>query len=458
MVPPDDDTFQTNLRKRVGERSRVDTNPASLRYHRGVLVQHEPLAEWKDLRKHATEGFLVTALKNMFLFLVKALMGSPFFSEKQLAVLREYRNFGEDRSILYRWILSKFYDSIVHLLPLWMAPNLVTFIGLLCAVTSHGIVLYFCPELDDDASRVVYLLAFVGLFIYMVLDNLDGRQARRTKSSSPLGHLFDHGCDALNVTLSGLTFATVIRLGASFWTIFIVWVYGMLPFFFATLEEFFTGALILRQINGPNEGLIIMQVLYLFTALKGSNFWKQQVSFFNLRFPIPWNKFLILLAVPLCVPTVIGNYREIWRDAVRKRKCLKTRKIRSFQYAWPFISFSCCMFLWFAQSSVLQSHLFVFVWTCGLVFFALVTRLIVAHLTHSEYETVFFIEAPFMIGAINSVFSALLGRELVPDTFLLYSAFIMCSFLNVIRVFQIVNELTNALQISCFTLARSHHH
>jgi ethanolaminephosphotransferase len=36
------------------------------------------------------------------------------------------------------------------------------------------------------------------------IDNLDGKQARRTKSSSPLGLLFDHGCDALNCTVATL--------------------------------------------------------------------------------------------------------------------------------------------------------------------------------------------------------------------------------------------------------------
>ena len=37
--------------------------------------------------------------------------------------------------------------------------------------------------------------------MYVHLDCLDGKQARRTKSSSPLGQLFDHGCDALSVNL-----------------------------------------------------------------------------------------------------------------------------------------------------------------------------------------------------------------------------------------------------------------
>jgi phosphatidylglycerophosphate synthase len=36
------------------------------------------------------------------------------------------------------------------------------------------------------------------LFIYQTLDAIDGKQARRTKSNSPLGELFDHGCDGVS--------------------------------------------------------------------------------------------------------------------------------------------------------------------------------------------------------------------------------------------------------------------
>lgn len=42
-----------------------------------------------------------------------------------------------------------------------------------------------------------FLCAF-GLFIYQSLDAIDGKQARRTGTSSPLGELFDHGCDSLS--------------------------------------------------------------------------------------------------------------------------------------------------------------------------------------------------------------------------------------------------------------------
>lgn len=38
------------------------------------------------------------------------------------------------------------------------------------------------------------------MWTYSTLDAIDGKQARRTKSSSPLGQLFDHGCDAFSVS------------------------------------------------------------------------------------------------------------------------------------------------------------------------------------------------------------------------------------------------------------------
>jgi ethanolaminephosphotransferase len=47
----------------------------------------------------------------------------------------------------------------------------------------------------------VYLFAAFAVVFYTWLDCFDGKQARRTGTSSPLGQLFDHGCDALSVNL-----------------------------------------------------------------------------------------------------------------------------------------------------------------------------------------------------------------------------------------------------------------
>lgn len=68
------------------------------------------------------------------------------------------------------------------------------------------------------------------------LDNLDGKQARRTGSSSPLGLLFDHGCDALNVSVGTLTMACVLQLGATWKTLSLAWS-AHVVFICATWEE-----------------------------------------------------------------------------------------------------------------------------------------------------------------------------------------------------------------------------
>ena len=71
--------------------------------------------------------------------------------------------------------------------------------------------------MEEEAPRWVYATAGLSLLLYQILDVADGKQARKTGNSSPLGLLFDHGCDALNVVISACTFASTIRLGATYW-------------------------------------------------------------------------------------------------------------------------------------------------------------------------------------------------------------------------------------------------
>jgi len=50
------------------------------------------------------------------------------------------------------------------------------------------------------------------VFTYQNLDNVDGKQARRTGNSTPLGMLFDHGCDAFGLIFLCLGVGRVIGL------------------------------------------------------------------------------------------------------------------------------------------------------------------------------------------------------------------------------------------------------
>ena len=108
--------------------------------------------------------------------------------------------------------------GIVELLPLWLAPNLITLIGIFGLVVAYVVTLFYLPGLAGanncsamrklprlrvistapghaagNGPRWLYYLNGFSVFWYLHLDCLDGKQARRTKSSSPLGQLFDHG-------------------------------------------------------------------------------------------------------------------------------------------------------------------------------------------------------------------------------------------------------------------------
>lgn len=74
------------------------------------------------------------------------------------------------------------------------SPNLITVLGLLPSVIMTAVAATYAPTLDGTTppAWVCYATA-AAVFFYSTMDNMDGKQARRTGSSSPLGTLFDHG-------------------------------------------------------------------------------------------------------------------------------------------------------------------------------------------------------------------------------------------------------------------------
>lgn len=123
--------------------------------------------------------------------------------------LKRYRYRGSDNSLLYNYVLNPVYNRLVVLFPMWLAPNLITVIGFLAIVVSHIITLYYSPNMHEVAPRWVYALNGCAVLFYQMMDAVDGKQARRTGSSSPLGLIFDHGCDAVR------SFSRIVSLCSS---------------------------------------------------------------------------------------------------------------------------------------------------------------------------------------------------------------------------------------------------
>ncbi|KAJ3202758.1 hypothetical protein HK099_001750 [Clydaea vesicula] len=191
-------------------------------------------------------------------------------SKKALDNLKLYKYASIDKSFISNHILRHYWNACTELFPLWIAPNLITLIGFSFVILSFLLSLIFTPNYDyKDPSWLFYFYAF-SLWTYSTFDNVDGKQARRTGSSSPLGELFDHGCDALNCCFGAMVQASGLGLGYSWYSVSLLFI-TFTPFFFSTWETYHTGALYLGYINGPTEGLIMACVMLSMSGYFGKD-------------------------------------------------------------------------------------------------------------------------------------------------------------------------------------------
>ena len=191
-------------------------------------------------------------------------------------------------------VLNPVWTWLTELLPLWMAPNLVTLLGATCCFLSYGITWYYVPQFDDLADTElggppdwVIFLSGVCTIIYFTMDCMDGKQARRTQSSSPLGQLFDHGFDCL-CNLSHISMqAAYLSLGGRTAPYWFLGFQGSLffAFFLAQWEEYYTGVLPHAcgnfGVTEVNYGLGLFAIVN--SCLNRKDFWSTRIPFVQLE-------------------------------------------------------------------------------------------------------------------------------------------------------------------------------
>jgi ethanolaminephosphotransferase len=91
---------------------------------------------------------------------------------------------------VYKYLLSPLSEFLVQMIPMYVAPNTITFAGHICIVILYFMSVGYCVDCEYP-TWLVFTAGFL-YFMWLILDNIDGKQARRTKSSSPLGLMFDH--------------------------------------------------------------------------------------------------------------------------------------------------------------------------------------------------------------------------------------------------------------------------
>lgn len=184
----------------------------------------------------------------------------------------------------YTWLdcqLTPFWNWLVELLPMWMAPNMVTFIGFVGITAMTGVVCFAAPALVGSESSVfssVFAIHAAALFVYQHMDAVDGKQARRTGASSPLGQLFDHGCDCFVNVICALSTSACLDFGASF-RLALLALSNLTPFFVAQWAEYHLGSCSTSNgYVGVTEGLVLLIGIELHAAWVGPVWWAEPLS------------------------------------------------------------------------------------------------------------------------------------------------------------------------------------
>ena len=102
------------------------------------------------------------------------MLKTKYLSKEALLGLNNYKYQAGEYSLLDH-ILTRWWNFAVELLPMWIAPNLVTLIGLGVLMVNHILILPNDLTMTQELPWFVSFYAGLSLFLYTTLDAIDGK-------------------------------------------------------------------------------------------------------------------------------------------------------------------------------------------------------------------------------------------------------------------------------------------
>jgi phosphatidylglycerophosphate synthase len=179
------------------------------------------------------------------------------------AMAKLYRYQVNDKSILYPVLKRYLWGPAMRFVPRSWSANSMTLLGnLFSFIAFVFLAVSSVVGMPDEA----FFLPAIALFIYLSLDNMDGQQARRAASSSPLGEFLDHWGDGFNVGLIVVGYGLAMKLEPYL----LLTVLGLCQLaYYATMwEQRMTGWLTFGAVGGT-EGVLLVCLMYSLVATLG---------------------------------------------------------------------------------------------------------------------------------------------------------------------------------------------
>ena len=199
---------------------------------------------------------------------------------ENLNKMKEFQYKSTDESFLYNKCLSPCLNKVIEIFPIWLAPNIITLFSLLMNIIA-SIITYIDSQFDfsKQLNPITCIIIGITQFLYLILDNLDGKQARRTGSSSPYGMLVDHGCDIFTNCFTCFNLSHLTLIGNDNFLSISIFCGLILGFYSMTYEEYIIGELHFPVINATDEGNLAVSLFGICCGIFGQNWLSYKINY-----------------------------------------------------------------------------------------------------------------------------------------------------------------------------------
>ncbi|XP_012874506.1 PREDICTED: cholinephosphotransferase 1 [Dipodomys ordii] len=337
--------------------------------------------------------------------------------------------------------LQLYWTWLLQWIPLWMAPNTITLIGLAVNMVTTLLLVSYCPTVTEEAPYWTYLLCALGLFIYQSLDAIDGKQARRTNSCSPLGELFDHGCDSLSTVFMAVGASIAVRLGTHPDWLFFCSFIGMFMFYCAHWQTYVSGVLRFGKVD-VTEIQVALVIVFVLSTFGGATIWDYTIPILEIKLKI----FPVLGVVGGAIFSCSNYFHVILHGGVGKNgSTIAGTSVLSPGLHIGLIIILAIMIYKKSATNVFEKHPCLYTLMFGCVFAKIAQKLVIAHMTKSEL----YLQDTVFVGP-GLLFLDQYFNNFIDEYIVLWIAMVLSSFDMMIYFSSLCLQISRHLHLSIF--------
>ncbi|XP_062132973.1 cholinephosphotransferase 1 isoform X4 [Drosophila sulfurigaster albostrigata] len=370
---------------------------------------------------------------------------SYILSPQQLRKLSEHKYSCFSASLLDP-LLQPWWNWLVAQTPLWLAPNLITIVGLILNIVTTLILICYSPNGVEPPPRWTCFLCALGLFIYQSLDSIDGKQARRTNTSSPLGELFDHGCDSISTIFVALSACISCQLGHYPNWLFFQCFCAIALFYCAHWQTYVSGTMRFGRID-VTEAQFSIIAIHLVSAALGPEIWLTKIPIVG----VSWN-YAILVIITFGYTLNIINFLKMFIEggSGKNGSSVAGTSVLSPSIPLTLVVLPALIIAQKSPENIFTEHASVYILAFGMVAAKITNKLVIAHMTKAEMEYLdWSLLGPALL-FLNQYFNCI-----IPEIWLLWFALIWGTQDLLRYCSQVCLEICQHLRIDLFRIPYS---